>query len=88
MKHLEVIEVRWVDSSAGIGWSSIDEIGEDSLVVSVGIIAFESSSFLTLALSYDEDSDEWNPVLSIPQVAIKSRKKLCRIKTKKMTTKT
>lgn len=83
MKQLDVLEIHWVDSAAHAGWSDAFEISDEYPIISVGILAFESSQILTLGLSYDEHTDEWNPLLSIPKVAIKRRKTLCRIKTKK-----
>lgn len=82
MKHLDVLEIHWLDSEAHIGWQEAPAHSEHR-VISIGILAHESSQTLTLGLSYDEHTDEWNPLITIPKVAIKKRKRLCKISTTK-----
>lgn len=82
MKHLECVLVWWLDSEADQAWTAIEEITDGHLIPACGFVARESSQFLTLAISLDENG-ECIPYLSIPQVAIKKRKTLWKIQNKK-----
>jgi len=83
MIHLDVLEVHWVDSWADSSWTSSSEIDTDILpTISIGILSYESSDSIVLAISYDRDTDSWNPLISIPKSAIKKRKKICQLNIK------
>jgi hypothetical protein len=84
MNHLDVLEIHWVDSEAHAGWTEAGDIPKKlGLVIACGILAYESSESVVLACSYDQETDSFNPLFTIPKVAIKKRKTLCKLKMKK-----
>lgn len=80
-KYLDILEVHWVDSEAIVGWTERYELPAPlNTCVSVGILAYESSESIVLSVSYDPENDSFNPLFTIPKVAIKKRKVLCKTK--------
>ena len=78
---LELVE--WIDSHSGNGWTRMEDFDEKAALSmtplhSVGWAIAENDEALCLAQSVGNPSntEQFNGTITIPKVAIKSRKKL------------
>lgn len=64
--------VVWVDSVHMEAWNHADNLKNVKYEVTCGILVRDEPEFVTLALSYAEETKEYGHVIAIPRVAIKS----------------
>lgn len=63
--------VEWVDSVHMADWNDSGEVKPVRPEVSVGILVKDEPEFITLALSYAPETEQYGHLISIPKVAIK-----------------
>lgn len=82
MDEMHVEEVDWIDANSRSGWDNekghLVDAKSSLRCRSVGMVFFESEDRLTLVLSRTEGRQDqlFNHSLTIPKVAVISRKKL------------
>ena len=62
--------IEWVDSVHQDCWVAETEMTNVKGETSCGILVRETDTFITLCLSYAEETHEYGQVISIPKVAI------------------
>lgn len=79
MKTFPVVFVEWIDSVSAGEWQTLSEATSDmGYTYSCGLLVGREKNYITLALSYDPDTDSVNCSKKIPLVAIKKMRTLCR----------
>jgi len=77
---MDVLLVRWVDSSFQHGWRGIEELKQElAEIVSVGILAQKDKEKLVLMLCYDKGNENFADGMVIPMCAVKSIKKIAEV---------
>lgn len=67
--------VYWLDAATQDGWTEVSDTGKHTqLTLTVGFLIKEDKHVLTLAHTYDPESDCCNGLMFIPKGMIKKRK--------------
>lgn len=88
MTELEGVYVVWVDSEASSDWTPLSELSALPSVLglthTLGLLVEETDETLTLALSFDPETDSVNNWIRIPQCAVIRMETLCQIPMKQI----
>lgn len=72
---MNCVYVEWIDSETDDGWGKIKDVSDNlTLCRTIGYLIKDSSDFVTIAHSWDEENDHVNGTIQIPKVAIKKKK--------------
>lgn len=63
--------IVWVDSMHQSNWTDADSIGKVKEEVSCGLLVQDDPEFVTISLSFAQETREYGHVISIPRVAIR-----------------
>lgn len=82
---MKVVHIEWLDSQQEIGWdeASPELYEHDVLTHSIGLLLFETYSYILIAHSYDPETNEFNGRMAIPLCAIKEMRTLCHVNLKR-----
>lgn len=79
-RYLEVLEVRWVDSTACAEWTPTAELRTRlHEVVTVGLLIHQDAESYFIATSYDAETDSINAAIQIPAVCVRTVKQLAMV---------
>jgi hypothetical protein len=76
MKVGALVHVSWIDSCASGGWRGRDGVSSATVCESVGWLVRDDPDSITVAGHRSESTDEWNGMMTIPKVAVKSIKRI------------
>ena len=79
-KKIDVVEVKWVDSSFQHGWRKEDEFRtKPANVVSYGMLVRKDKDLVVVSLTYCADGEDFADGMAIPRCAIKSIEKIAEV---------
>jgi hypothetical protein len=81
MKPKDLVLVQWLDAATEDGWTSVDDVKpHKQLTLTTGFLLKETANIITLAHTYDPESDTCNGQMHIPKGMIKRQRVLWRYK--------
>ncbi len=80
-ERMDVVIVRWVDSSLQNGWQNLSELKKEwAEIVSAGILVKKDKRVVVLIQSYDEGNECFAEGLVIPRCAVRGIEKIAEVK--------
>jgi hypothetical protein len=80
LDDLPVVHVIWVDSEGNNEWTKRSKLADKlESTHSVGFLIKSNAKIVTLALSFDPETDSVHNYKSIPKGAILEMKEICRV---------
>ena len=73
-KKVQVVEITWIDSASRHGWTDRNDVDDIALIHSVGFLVRETKDVIVISTSFHEE--DFADPLSVPKVAIRSRRNL------------
>ena len=78
---MDIVIVKWVDSSLQNGWRDFSELREElAEIVSAGILVRKDNKMIVLIQSYDERNVNFAEGIVIPRCAVKNIEKIAEVK--------
>lgn len=72
---MDIVIIRWVDSSFQHGWRELSEIRETlAEIITVGLVAKREKDKIVVMQSYDQSTNNYADGMVIPKCCIKSIK--------------
>jgi hypothetical protein len=79
-ESLTVVHVTWVDSDADNSWRKRSKLADGlESTHSVGFLLKQNTKLVTLALSFDPETDSANNIMYIPRGAILEMREVCQV---------